>query len=276
MSHLYEAGKMDDAIRVAGTALSNARHEGSPQGLVTALENLASLEQEAGNIERSESLYVEALETAEASGAPEEQLSRVRVALAGIYDFSQREEMAIPLYEKVIASYESANPPREEDAAQLRNNLAMIYKGLGKHALAEQHYLVALETLEKIHGRDHERVAAVFNNMGGLYDAAGHPAQAKEMHEEALEIRLNVFGPDHPEVAQSYCNMATACYAQEDYEKMQEYYDKGLEILERHLETDSDSYEEIGGDYAAVLESIGETRKAAIFRRRMAKALRRA
>ena len=36
------------------------------------------------------------------------------------------------------------------------------------------------------------------------------------------------------------------------------------------------SYEEIGGDYAAVLESIGETRKAAIFRRRMAKALRKA
>jgi hypothetical protein len=57
---------------------------------------------------------------------------------------------------------------------------------------------------------------------------------------------------------------------------MQEHYDRGLEILERHLETDADSYEEIGGDYAAVLESIGENKKAAIFRRRMAKALRKA
>src|ERR1700742_4546410 len=102
MSHLYEAGKMDDAIRVATTALSNARHEGSPLALVSALENLGSLEQEAGNIERSESLYAEALETAESARASEVQQTRLRVALAGIYDFSQREEKAVPLYEKVI------------------------------------------------------------------------------------------------------------------------------------------------------------------------------
>ncbi len=214
MSSLYEAGKMDDAIRVASTALSNARHGGSKLALIASLENLASLEQEAGNIEKSESLYAEALETAATCEVPQAQLARLRVALAGIYDFSQREELAVPLYEKVIEDYEALNPPREEEAAQLRNNLAMIYKGLGKHALAEQHYLVALETLEKIHGRENERVAAVFNNMGGLYYAAGHPDQAKEMHEEALEVRLKYFGPDHPEVAQSYCNMATACYAQ--------------------------------------------------------------
>ena len=122
--------------RVASTALSNARHEGSPLALVSALENLASLDQEAGNNERAESLFAEALETAEPNQAPAAQITRLQVALAGIYDFSQREEKAVPLYEKVITDYENGTPPREEEAAQLRNNLAMIYKGLGKHALA--------------------------------------------------------------------------------------------------------------------------------------------
>jgi tetratricopeptide (TPR) repeat protein len=279
---LYDAGKFDEAMRVAGTALRNARQaaeddEAELPLLVNALEKLAGLHQEVGDFDKAESMYLEALEIAERCGFPKDRFARMRSSLAMLYDFNQREEQAIPHYEQAISEYEKLSPPRGQDAAQLRNNLAMIYKSLGRFALAEQHYLMALETLEEIYGRNNERVAAVFNNLGGLYYAAGFPEQSKEMHLEALDIRTQVFGPNHPEVAQSYNNLATSCYELQDDAGAQQNYEKSLSILEQHIEaTGPDAYAETGADYLTVLEAAGEDKKAAAFRKRMEKMIARA
>lgn len=280
VASLYEAGKLDDALRVAGTALRNARQaveddEANYPVLVNALEILANLNRQGGDFAKSESLYQEALETAAKCRVQQEQLARLRSGLAMLYDFSQREEAAIPLYDQAILDYESVTPPKSKESAELRNNLAMIYKSLGRYALAEQHYLMSLESLERLYGRDSERVAAVFNNLGSLYYTAGFPEQAKEMHVEALDIRQQVLGAEHAEVAQSYTNLATACYDLEDDAGVQENYEKSLRILEQHLDTHSDSYEQTGEDYIAVLENLGEPKKAASLRKRMDKVLGR-
>jgi tetratricopeptide (TPR) repeat protein len=278
---LYEEGKFDDALRVAGTALRNARQAAEDDEkylplLLNALDSLADLNRQVGDFDKAESLYLEAIETAEKIGAPLEKMAQLRSGLATLYDFNQREDSAIPLYERAIADYEKMTPPRDQDAAQLRNNLAMIYKSLSRYPLAEQHYLMALESLEKIYGRSNERVAAVFNNLGSLYYTAGFPEQAKEMHEEALDIRIGVFGAEHPEVAQSYCNLATACYELQDDAGAQANYEKSLRILEQNLDTSSDSYEEVGSDYISLLEMIGEDKKAQALRKRIDKVLKKA
>ena len=96
------------------------------------------------------------------------------------------------------------------------------------------------------------------------------------MHTEALKIRQQIFGPEHPEVAQSYCNLATACYELEDFDGMQENYDKGLAIYEKHMDVSSSSYEAVSADYVAVLESIGEDKKAQIITKRSQKVLKAA
>ncbi len=280
LASLLDAGRIDDALRVAGTTLRNARQaadedEGNLPLLVNALETLAELHRQAGDFERSESHYQEAIETGERCQADALQMARLRSGLASLYDFNQREEQAIPLYEQAIADYDGMVPPRTHESAQVRNNLAMIYKSLGRYPLAEQHYLMALETLEKDHGRSDERVAAVFNNLGGLYYTAGFAEQAKEMHLEALDIRIAIFGPEHPEVAQSYSNLATACYELQDDAGAQQNYEKSLRILEQNIDTCADSYEEIGMDYATVLESMGEDRKAEALRKRISKVLRK-
>ena len=280
LASLYQAGKYDDALRVAGTALRNARQAAEEDEenlplMVKALYTLADLHREVGDFDKAESLYLEAIETADKTDSSLEQMAKLRSGLATLYDFNQREEAAIPLYERAIADYEKIDPPRFQDAAQLRNNLAMIYKSLSRFALAEQHYLMALESLEKIYGRNNERVAAVFNNLGGLYYAAGFAEQSKEMHVEALDIRIKVFGPDHPEVAQSYCNLATACYELQNDEAAQENYEKSLQILEQNLDTAADSYEQIATDYATVLETLGEDRKALAVRKKLEKILKK-
>ncbi|MFZ4766981.1 MAG: tetratricopeptide repeat protein [Roseimicrobium sp.] len=280
ISHLLQAGRLDDALRAATVTLRNARQaaEDDPDKqplLVHGLESLAEIHRQSGEFEKAESMYQEALDTADKCKVPVEQLARLRTGLATLYDFNQREEQAIPLYEAAIEDYEKMQPPRDHESAQLRNNLAMIYKSLGRFPLAEQHYLMALETLEKVHGRNNERVAAVFNNLGSLYYTAGFAEQAKEMHVEALDIRVHVFGPDHPEVAQSYCNLATACYELQDDAATQQNYEKSLRILEQNLGSHSDSYADVGADYISVLEALGEEKKAEALKKRIAKVLKK-
>lgn len=270
----------DDALASAVAALRTARLAAgdSPDGrvnLADALESLAVLHSASGGFEKSESLYLEAIQTAESAGAPEEQVARLCSGLGTLYDFNQREDQAVPLYERAIGIYEGMKPPCSDLAADLHNNLAMIYKSLGRYALAEQHYLIALEALENLHGRNHERVAAVYNNLGSLYYTANYLEQAKEMHTEALEIRQRVFGPDHPDVGQSWCNLATACYGLEDDAGTRENYEKGLRIIEENLPGTAASYEQTMTDYISVLESLGETKKAGSLLKRMEKALKR-
>ena len=57
---------------------------------------------------------------------------------------------------------------------------------------------------------------------------------------------------------------------------MQENYDQGLSIYEKNLAASASSYEAVAADYAKVLESIGEEKKAQIILKRSAKVLKAA
>lgn len=277
---MSEEQPIEEQIQSAASALRDARQTADSDDtqitrLISALMILGGLHSQAGDFDKAESLYLEAIETGKKHQAEPGQMAQSRSALATLYDFNKREDQAIPLYELAIEDYEKMTPPKEELSAQLRNNLAMIFKSLKKYPMAEQHYLLALESLESIHGRNHEHVAALFNNIGGLYYAAGHPEQAKEMHLDALKVRSKVLGPNHPEVAQSYCNLATACYGMNDEAGALRNYEKSLTVYEENLGTCLESYEIVGEDYIALLESIGDTKKASEVRKRMDRALKK-
>lgn len=246
---------------------------GKAPALVRALQALGDAQREAGDVAAAEATYREALDAGAKLELPADAIANVRTSLATLLDFSGREEESLAFYEEAIVNHEDLGGENEEIAAQLRNNLAMTYKGMGKFALAEQHYLRALETLENKRGRSSESVACVFNNLGSLYYAAGFPGQAKEMFEDGLKIRIEVLGETHRDVAQSYCNLGTACHELRENEPAQKHFEKSLTILEAQLPAEAASYEAIGEDYAAMLESIGEEAMAAAFRNRMANVL---
>jgi tetratricopeptide (TPR) repeat protein len=275
---LLQEGRLDEALQAAMTAVATARQsiEEEPDQLphlFEALQILGDVEREVGDIAAAEASYGEALDISLRAQVPIASLAQVRTKLATLLDFSQRENDAIPLYEQAISDHEAMQPPEIEVAAQLRNNLAMIYKGIGKYALAEQHYLRSLETLEQVNGRNSEAVASVYNNLGSLYYTAGFPDQAKEMFSEGLEIRLKLLGPDDPDVAQSYCNLATAAHELGDNAASMQHFEASLRILERHVNEEAASYEAVATDYIALLESLGEERKAAAVKKRLDKVL---
>lgn len=277
---LLTQGRLEEALSSATTALTGLREDVADDDptaqprLFAGLHLLAEIQRELGDATGAEASYGEALEIASiCTAVPRQDVANARTQLATLLDFSQREAEAAPLYEQAIEDFETLLPPEFETAAQLRNNLAMIYKGLGKFALAEQHYLKALEILEARRGRDSEDVGSVYNNLGSLYYTAGFADQAREMFTEALEIRRNLLGPNHPDVAQSHSNLATACHELGDDTASLNHFEQSLQILEKHLKEDSASYEAVGLDYLALLESLEEDKKAAALRKRLEKAL---
>src|SRR5437667_6297601 len=98
---LLAEGQFDEALRAGNYELANARRDADNDKaylpvLVEALETLADIHRQTGDFEKSESLYQEAIETAEISHSSVEQRARLRSGLATLYDFNQREEQAIP------------------------------------------------------------------------------------------------------------------------------------------------------------------------------------
>lgn len=241
--------------------------------LVQALENLAEIKRDAGDIDGATTLYNEAIEQAVVAGLDLSIIAQVRTSLATALDNAGKETESIPVYEQAIKDLESMEPPDNVTAGQLRNNVALNYKRMGKFALAEQHYLRSLEVLEASAGSDSEFVASIFNNLGGLYYAAGFASQAKEMFDEAMVVRLKLLGDNHPDVAQSHSNIGTAQHELGDNEGSQRSFESALRILEAHLPTEARSYEAVGNDYIALLGSLHEDAKAAAFQKRMAKVL---
>jgi tetratricopeptide (TPR) repeat protein len=275
---LLEEGRVEAALEVAQTALSAERQSAEDSGsvgpgLIKALEQLGLLQRELGDVAQSEAALCEALELAMANGESLGRQAALRTNLATLLDFSQREADAVPLYEQAIADYEAMEPAEAEVAAQLRNNLAMIYKGLGKFAMAEQHYLKALEVLEAVKGSQSEDVAAVYNNLGGLYYTAGFAEQAKDMFTEGMKTRVALLGPNHVDVAQSHSNLATVCHELGDSSHAIDHFEQSLRILEAHIKDEAASFEAVGSDYAAMLELLGEDRRAAALRKRLQKTL---
>lgn len=277
---LFRDGKIDEARRVAQTALESARRasDADPQErtqLVIALETLGNLSRHLGDFDAAEALYCEAIEYLQQDGGEASQVARIESSLALLYDFGQREDEAIPLYEHAIELFESTDPPLLLQAANLRNNLAMIYKGAGLNEKAEEHYLAAIRTIEEAYGHDNEEVAAVYNNLGALYYQSGYQEQAREMHLSALEIRRKLFGEDHADVAQSHSNLALVYHELGDGRSCQRAFEDSLAILERHVAEDFEDYSVVAENYADLLRLSGQEKKAAAIEKKMQKLLRK-
>ncbi|MES2597121.1 MAG: tetratricopeptide repeat protein [Verrucomicrobiota bacterium] len=275
---LLAEGKHDEALKAATAALVEARehsNEGDERNamLCQALHILGDVQREMHQIVGAEASYREGLELAGDRPDLLGERARLRMQLATLLDFNEREADAAPVYEQAAADFEALTPPDDVTAAQLRNNLAMIYKGLGKFALAEQHYLRSLEVIELRMGRESEAVASVYNNLGSLYYTAGFADEALKMFKEGLVIREKMLGPDHTDVAQSLSNIATARHELGDNMSALLDFERALRILEASVKEKASSYEAVGGDYIALLEALNQERRAEAFQKRMQKVL---
>lgn len=275
---LLAEGRLEDALKAAAEAVSNARQVAGGDArfhplLVESLQQLAEMQLADQDVVAAAATYREAIDLAQDTGLSRERTAPLRVALATLLDFNDQEAEALPVYEKAIEELEALEPPNLETAGQLRNNVALTYKRQGKFALAEQHYLRAVEALEKTTGTETVEYASLYNNLGSLYYAAGFSDQAGEVFESALKLRQQLLGENHPDVAQSHSNMAAVQHELGNDVAAQKSFETALGILEQHLPEKAASYAATGEDYIGLLGSLGEDAKAAAFQKRLIQVL---
>ncbi len=266
---LQGEGKLEDALRVAQTAVDAARRNVSsdpacmPQ-LVSTLLMLADLRRMCNDFEGAENVYQEGLGLATENGPeiPNLEIARLQSGLASLYDFTNREFLAIDLYREAIQRFEENVPPETEESAYLCNNLAMIYKQTGDFDASESYYLKALEVFESTRGANHPSVGTVLNNLGGLYGEMDQPERAREMHERAMAIREDVHPKNHPDLGQSLCNLATVYHQLGDFNNAKKHYDAALRLFEKNLEEVGEDYAILMNNYAELLREHGQEEKA--------------
>ena len=82
------------------------------------------------------------------------------------------------------------------------------------------------------------------------------------MHLRSLAIRENSNPPPLADIAQSKCNLAVVYHSRGDYAKAAELYQASLKMWEQVKDKPLKDYEIVVSNYADLLRSLGEVRKA--------------
>jgi len=262
---LRATNRLPQAIRVAETALEVAKRA-FPDGqmpLATSFENLGELLDQKGDRAAAKAYLLKAHGILEKVKPPDQRaIFRSARRLGFLCDNISQPEEAIRFYEKAIAAGIQLEDVPYSDLGTMLNNVALILRKSGRQKAAEPYYLQALQIYEKQLGPDHADVASVLNNLAVFYTNERRYTEAEEIHLRALAIREKLHPGAHPDVAQSKCNLAVVYHSRGDYAKAAEFYRDSLKIWEESSEKPSQDYEIVVSNYADLLRSLGQVRKA--------------
>ncbi len=262
---LRATNRLPQAIRVAETALEVAKRA-FPDGhvpLATSFETLGELLDQKGDRATAKAYLLKAHGILEKVKPPDQRaIFRSARRLGFLCDNIGQPEEAIRFYEKAIAAGTHLEEVPYSDLGTMLNNVALILRKSGRQKAAEPYYLQALQIYQKQLGPDHADVASVLNNLAVFYTNERRYTEAEEIHLRALAIREKLHPAAHPDIAQSKCNLAVVYHSRGDYAKAAEFYRDSLKIWEESSEKPSQDYEIVVSNYADLLRSLGQVRKA--------------
>jgi tetratricopeptide (TPR) repeat protein len=180
---LGQLGNRQRALHMTEEALQTARKLRVQTLELSALNNLALLYADTGELRKALRLYEQALELRKKRGDQPGEATTLNNMGAAYYALGQPKralilfEQALPLRRKV--------KDRAGEAATL-NNTALVYQTMGQPQQALRLYEQALPIMQEVGDRSGE--AATLNNMAMLHYAAGRPPRALELYDEALAI----------------------------------------------------------------------------------------
>ena len=205
-------------------------------GEVANLNNLASLYQNQGKYDASESLYKRVLEiTEKALGSAHPDVASSLNNLASLYQNQGKYDASESLYKRVLEIREKALGSAHPDVASSLNNLASLYQAQGKYDASESLYKRALKIREKALGSAHPDVSTSMNNLALLYQHQGKYDASESLYKRALEISEKALGFDHPSVASNLNNLASLYQDEQKYAEAASLYHRAIEIAEKSL-----------------------------------------
>ena len=174
---------------------------------LSAMNELAWLNKEAGRLDDAEQLYLKTLAGYRHSvGDNDPRTLDLTENLANLYLDQARYHEAQPLYDKVIELSEHAAGSEKRDTIKSLNNLAALYANQGKHEKAAAIYEMTLEWNRRKIGERHPDTLKIMSNLGSVYALLRRFDDAKPLFVQSLEIRQRVLGEDHPETLVSIYN----------------------------------------------------------------------
>jgi len=262
---LRASNRLPEAIRVAETALEVAKRAfpGAGSPLATSFEKLGELLDQKGDRASAKAYLLKAHATLEKVKTPDQRaIYRSARRLAFLCDNLGQSEEALDFYEKAIAAGTQLGDLPYSDLGTMLNNVALILRKSGRQKAAEPYYLHALQIYENQLGSNHADVASVLNNLAVFYTNERRYSEAEKIHLRALDIREKVYPATHPDIAQSKCNLAVVYHSRGDYAKAAELYRASLKSWEEASGKPSEDYEVVASNYADLLRSLGQARKA--------------
>ena len=262
---LRASNRLPEAIRVAETALEVAKRAfpGAGSPLATSFQKLGDLLDEKGDRASAKAYLLKTHAILEKVKTPDQRaIYRSARRLAFLCDNLGQPEEALVFYEKAIAAGTQLGDLPHSDLGTMLNNVALIFRKSGRQKAAEPYYLQALQIYEKQLGPNHADVASVLNNLAVFYTNERRYSEAEKIHLRALDIRKKLHPATHPDIAQSKCNLAVVYHSRGDYAKAAELYRASLKSWEEASGKPSEDYEVVASNYADLLRSLGQARKA--------------
>ena len=262
---LRASNRLPEAIRVAETALEVAKRAfpGAGSPLATSFEKLGELLDQKGDRASAKAYLLKTHAILEKIKPPDQRaVYRSARRLAFLCDNLGQSEEAVDFYEKAIAAGTQLGDLPYSDLGTMLNNVALILRKSGRQKAAEPYYLHALQIYEKQLGPNHADVASVLNNLAVFYTNERRYSEAEKIHLRALDIREKLYPATHPDIAQSKCNLAVVYHSRGDYAKAAELYRASLKSWEEASGKPSEDYEVVASNYADLLRSLGQARKA--------------
>jgi tetratricopeptide (TPR) repeat protein len=262
---LLAANRFPEALRVAKTALDLAERSFADSDPARAIshEKVGHLLGQTGDHTAARNHLLNAYAVWEKAEPPDKHaLFRSARRLAFLSDQSGQSEEAVRFYEKAIAIGGELDDLPYSDMGTMLNNVALIFRKTGRQKAAEPYYLHALSIYEKQLGPNHPDVASVLNNLAVFYTNERRFAEAEKIHLRALTIREKALPPTHSDIAQSKCNLAVVYHSRGDYSRAAELYRASLDTWEATTAKPPQDYEIVASNYADLLRSLGQARKA--------------
>ena len=209
-----DLARFDDAARMAepALALARSRYRGDDPVLAQAIEDLAQVQSDRGELDAAEPLYREALAMYQRLyRGDHEQVATALNNLASAREDSGDAKGAEPIARQALEMRRRLFQGDHEDLVESLNNLASILAapaGLGQLDEGEALFREALAMNRRLNPGDHPRVAAGLNNLSYVLKTKGNVAEAETLARETLDMRRRLFGNDYPHVATGLNNLA--------------------------------------------------------------------
>ncbi|MBI1764138.1 MAG: CHAT domain-containing protein [Acidobacteria bacterium] len=269
---LREEIKFNEAMLAAEKALAlYEKIYGSEHVMVAnALQSLAFIHHERGELAKSEQCFLREIKIREKIDGPKSiWIVRLSYHLANLYLDMGEYTRAEQFYQRALDlrknfSYERLYPAR----AAILNGLALAYRNMGSYEKAEPLFQSSQETFAKLGGPENSENldrAYVFNNLGVLYHWKGDVEKAVAAYERSLGMMEKVESID---VVAPLSGLARIYTDKQNYDRAEPLYQRALAIRTKSHGADGYSTAFVLRDFAQMYGAQGNYDQASSFYQR--------